>query len=117
MQTASEIAKPLNLEVTPSEGLNDIDYGKWQGLTPQEVHAEWPDLLDMWNKHPEKAQIPDGELLNKVQKRAMAAVMDLCCLYPQGEIVLVSHTVVNRLILLKVLLLDTDRFWNLHFAW
>jgi broad specificity phosphatase PhoE len=29
-------------------------------------------------------------------------------------VILVSHTVVNRLILLGVLGLGTERFWNLH---
>lgn len=114
MQTAGEISKPFGLQVTSLEGLNDIDYGEWQGLTPQDVSERWPALLQEWNEHPQSVQFPKGESLALVQKRAMEAVRDTCKKFPQGEVALVSHTVVNRLILLKVLGLGLDRFWKIH---
>lgn len=114
MQTAGEIALPFGLQVTTLEGLNDIDYGEWQGLTPQEVSKRWPALLQEWNEHPQTVQLPMGETLALVQKRAMKAVRELCKNIPQGEVALVSHTVVNRLILLEVLGLGLDRFWKIH---
>lgn len=114
MQTAMEIAQPLGLKVVSSEGLNDIDYGKWQGLTPQEVRAEWPELMAEWNRHPENVQIPNGETLRQVQERAMETVYQICDFHPSSEILLVSHTVVIRLILLKVLGLGMESFLRIH---
>src|SRR5438094_7686401 len=35
--TAEAIGRPLGLTPIPVPGLIDIDYGEWQGLTPDEV--------------------------------------------------------------------------------
>jgi len=35
--TAGKIARPHGLSVQATDGLIDIDYGKWQGLTPRQV--------------------------------------------------------------------------------
>jgi broad specificity phosphatase PhoE len=44
----------------------------------------------------------------------MTALKEICRLHHDQEIVLVSHTVVNRLILLGVLGLGNERFWQLR---
>ena len=91
----------------------DINYGKWQGLSPQEARGQWPELVANWYDHPELIQIPDGESLKQVRDRSLAALMEICQLHPDEQIVLVSHTVVNRLILLGVLGLGNESFWHL----
>ena len=113
IQTAQQIAQPSRLEIKHSEGLIDINYGKWQGLTPQEARVQWPELVANWYDHPESVQIPDGESLKQVRDRAMAVLMEICQFHANEQIVLVSHTVVNRLILLGVLGLGNESFWHL----
>jgi len=44
--TAQAIARRVALEVVVDAGLLDIDYGQWQGLTPDEAHSRWPEALD-----------------------------------------------------------------------
>jgi len=51
--TATAIGKPFALTPIPLPGLNDIDYGQWQGLTPDEVRVRWPDELAQWYRHPD----------------------------------------------------------------
>ena len=114
IQTAQQIAQSLNLKIKPAEGLIDINYGKWQGLTPQTARTLWPELVANWYDHPEMVQIPDGESLKQVRDRAMAALIEICKSHADEQIVLVSHTVINRLILLGVLDLGNERFWHLH---
>ena len=46
--------------------------------------------------------------------RAMAAVAELAARHVVQTIVLVSHTVVNRVILLGVMGLGNERFWRLR---
>src|SRR4051794_5702640 len=55
--TAEAIATPLGLTPSPLDGLIDIDYGQWQGLTPDEVRARWPGLLESWHRTPDWAVI------------------------------------------------------------
>ena len=114
VQTAEAIARPLGLPVQIDPGLADIDYGRWQGLTPDEARAQWPEEVDAWYCAPQDASIPGGETLHRVRARAMEAVNRLAAHHPDKTIVLVSHTVVNRAILLGVLGLRSNRFWHLR---
>jgi broad specificity phosphatase PhoE len=114
MQTAEVIAEEFHLSALLTDGLIDIDYGLWQGLTPEEVERQWPELLSSWYETPDAVEIPEGETLKQVDDRAMGAIGDLVERHCNQQIVLVSHTVVNRLILLKILGLGNDRFWHLR---
>jgi broad specificity phosphatase PhoE len=111
--TARKIAQPHGLTVQLHDGLIDIDYGRWQGLTPRQVQERWPAELDAWYNAPQAARIPSGETLQVVRDRGMAAVQELTRQHQGSTIILVAHTVMNRLILLGVLGLGNDRFWRL----
>jgi broad specificity phosphatase PhoE len=114
LETAAAIAGHQGLVVQLHPGLADIDYGDWQGLTPQEVRERWPDALAAWYSSPREASIPNGETLEEVRRRAMSAVQELGLRHSGDTLVLAAHTVVNRAILLGVLGLGSDRFWRLR---
>jgi probable phosphoglycerate mutase len=114
LRTAEEIARHFRLEVSPNAGLEDIDYGLWQGLSPDQVRTRWPQELDDWYSHPESARIPEGESLDVLRARVMNAVQQLCDLHSGRTLAMVGHTVVNRMILLGVLGLGNDRFWRIR---
>lgn len=113
-RTAEAIARPLNLRPESTPGLVDIDYGEWQGLTPDEARQRWPDEVQAWYESPHTARIPGGETLPALQARAMAAVLELAARHAGRTIVLVSHTVVNRAILLGALGAGLECFWRLR---
>jgi broad specificity phosphatase PhoE len=113
VETAKAIAKHFGLTVQPHAGLADIDYGAWQGLSPQEAQQQWPEIVDAWYNRPHLAHIPNGETLEALRQRAMAAVKDLAARHPKETIVLVGHTVINRIILLGILGLGNERFWRI----
>jgi broad specificity phosphatase PhoE len=112
-KTAEAVARHFDLPVQAHPGLADIDYGQWQGLTPEEVRAQWPEPLDAWYNAPHTAHIPGGETLDHLRGRAMQTVRELTEKHPGRTIVLVGHTVINRIILLAVLGLPNERFWRL----
>jgi len=114
LKTAEAIARYTNQPVQVHPGLCDIDYGEWQGLSPEEVRQHWSTELETWYKHPHLARIPGGETLDEVRQRATAALNELIALHPGQSLALVGHTVVNRLILLEVLGLGNHRFWHLR---
>jgi probable phosphoglycerate mutase len=113
-KTAEAIAWHFELPVQIHKGLTDIDYGQWQGLTPDEVKERWPGDIGAWYNAPHTAHIPGGETLAALRARAMRTVNELASLHEDQTIVLVSHTVINRIILLGVLGLGNDRFWRLR---
>ena len=111
--TAEAIGKPLGLSPSPVQGLIDIDYGEWQGLTPNEVGSRWSELLDTWHRAPDWAAIPGGETLQDVLTRTVSALRDLIRQHPSDTVVLVGHDSVNRVILLHALQLPLSRYWRL----
>ena len=114
VRTAEAIAKHYSLPVQVHPGLADIDYGEWQGLTPDEARQRWPDQVDNWYNHPEQALIPAGETLADLRLRAMQTVGELARRHEGETIVLLGHTVINRIILLGVLGLGNERFWHIR---
>jgi phosphoserine phosphatase len=114
VKTAEAIAKHYNLPVLTHPGLTDIDYGEWQGLTPDQARERWPEAVHAWYNKPETACIPGGETLASLRQRALRTVNELASHHNGQTIVLVGHTVINRIILLGVLGLGNERFWHIR---
>jgi broad specificity phosphatase PhoE len=124
-ETARVLAEGRHLEVRREEGLSDVDFGLWQGVSKEKVKKDDPDLFSTWLTDPQLVTFPRGETLLAVQKRAMAALERAIDSNPGKTIALVSHRVVNKVILCSVLGLDLSRFWHVkqdtcainHFAY
>jgi probable phosphoglycerate mutase len=120
VNTAEAVARHLlqekgldrNVEIEPS--LADFNFGRWEGLTPKAAAGRWPEEMDAWCNHPEKARIPGGETLNDLRSRAAMAVEELVQRHPNETIVLVSHTNVIRILLLWAMKLGNECFWRIR---
>jgi len=110
-KTAEIIAGYHKLDVHIAPSLIDFNFGKWQGLAHQEVKEKYKELYAAWTNHPERVKMPDGESLDDVRKRAMDVVNNLITRY-QGAVALVSHRVVNKVLICALLGLDNSHFWN-----
>lgn len=113
-QTAELIAQPLRVHERAHPGLLDIDYGAWEGYAVDDLRDQgWGKALETWYTHPHDAPIPGGETVQTVRLRAMGALGEIVERHPGETVVIVAHTVVNRLILLGILGLGNERFWHL----
>jgi len=111
LKTAEVIAFYHRLKVEVAPGLIDFDFGEWNGLALQEVKDKYPEVFAVWAQHPERAKIPGGEALDAVTERALAVLKEAIGKH-KGSLVLVSHRVVNKVLILALLGLDNSRFWN-----
>jgi broad specificity phosphatase PhoE len=112
LDTANIIARYQKIGVHIAEGLIDFDYGEWQSLPEQRAKSLYPTLHDEWHNNPHKVRMPGGESLEDVKKRAIKVVNAVLSEY-QGSIVLVSHRVVNKVLICSLLGLDNSYFWNI----
>ena len=112
LQTATAIARACGLSATLHDGLLDIDYGGFAGLTPEQAAQRYPDLAHAWREAPHTVHFPDGESLAQVRSRAEAAWTEIVANHPDQVVVLVTHVVVCRLLLCAVLGLDNSHFWR-----
>ncbi len=112
LKTAEIIATyhQLNVEIAP--GLNDFDFGEWNGLALREVKERYAEVFAEWAQHPEKVKIPGGETLDGVRERAVKVVAEVIKKH-EDSIVLVSHRVVSKILICALLGLDNSHFWNI----
>lgn len=114
LRTAQVLGQRLNLEVRPLPGLIDIDFGNWQGLSPEEVASRDSLTYAQWLENPHLVRFPEGESLEQVRERVATALNDLLSQHREGTIVLVSHKVVCKVLVLSFLGLDNSHFWQVE---
>jgi broad specificity phosphatase PhoE len=106
LETAEAVARRHRLKVGIVNGLTDCHFGRWQGLHLKEVKDKYSQLYQQWAQSPQLVKIPGGESLDGVRERALEVV--------NGGVVLVSHRVVNKVLICALLGLDNSRFWNIR---
>jgi len=111
LKTAQAIALRQKLEVQPMAEIDDISFGRWEGKPIDQVRQEDKVLFTQWALTPDLVKLPGGESLDEVTQRAMALVRDIVQQY-QGNVVLVSHQVVHKALILGMLGLDNSHFWK-----
>lgn len=112
-QTAEAIAGLHGLEVRIIEGLKDLCFGEWQGVSHQAVRERYPELFRQWLREPHRVTFPGGESLGAIQSRAVEAVKKVVLKHPEETIVMVSHRVVNRALICGLVGIDLSRFWQI----
>jgi len=113
LDTANIIARYQKVSVCIAEGLIDFDYGRWQSLPEKEVKRLYPAILNEWHSNPHKVKMPGGESLEDVTGRAVELVNDVVARH-QGNLLLVSHRVVIKVLICHLLGLDNSHFWNIN---
>jgi broad specificity phosphatase PhoE len=113
VETAEAIARHHGLAVYKLEGLADLNYGDWQGLSLAKVKKKYPNLYRQWETMPQTVRFPQGETLEEVRVRALAAVDQVLRRHPRQSILLVSHRVVNKVLIAAFIGLDDSHFWRI----
>jgi len=112
-QTAQAIARFHGLDVRPLEGLIDMSFGSWEGHSLRQIEETDAERYQQWREEPHLFKLPDGETLNEVRVRAMAALEWVIGRHPEEAVILVSHRVINKVILCGILDLDNSHFWQI----
>jgi probable phosphoglycerate mutase len=97
---AGETAALIAPGITPIvlEGLTEIDYGGWEGLSPEKARALDPDRYDAWERDPAQASPPGGETAAQVAERALGALMEIQRRFAEGPVLAVSHKATLRIL-------------------
>ena len=113
-QTAERIlAEHPGVPLTCHSGLVEIGHGLWEGQLEREIAAGWPELLADWKRSPQTVQMPDGENLQQVWDRSLAAWQRIArSLDPHETALVVAHDAVNKTILCSLLGLGPEAIWS-----
>ena len=114
VETAQPVATLFDLEVVPVQGLIDIDYGEWEGVSHHEIKKRYTDEYAQWEQRPELVRFPQGETLDAVKERAFGALTDIVRINPARSVLIISHRVINKVLLCALLGLSNAHFWEIR---
>ena len=97
--------------------LIEICHGLWEGMLETEIQTDYRDLLQQWKDKPETVQMPEGENLQQVWDRGVAAWNKIVAEHSNTETpqtgLIVAHDAINKVILCHLLGLEPKNFWNI----
>ena len=109
-ETARIVARYHNCAVTVEKGLKELNQGELEGLTAQDLTDKFPEFFKKWIIQPGMIHLPKGESLKDLQDRAWASVEGILKRHSEGNVVIVAHSFVNRVILCRILALSLNDF-------
>jgi broad specificity phosphatase PhoE len=111
--TGEAIARHHGVKVLDLPGLSDLCYGDWEGLPLTEVKVKYADLYRQWETAPHTVRFPNGETLDEVKARGMAAVEEVLRRHPDQAVLLAAHRAVNKVLIAAFIGLDNSHFWRI----
>ena len=113
-QTAGIVAAPHNLTPQAVDGLQEISVGKWEALSWAEIQTRYPVEFKAFFDNPAEVPYLGGECYTDVRARARPVFDELVSKHAGQTIVIVTHNVVNRVLVADCLGLTLDRAKFLH---
>ncbi len=98
VETAEIMSEVLGSPMIEEEGLIDVDYGAWQGLTVDEVKGKFgEEMMRSWVEDPVNFSFPQGERLSDARERLEATLPRLGREHQGKAIVVVTHLALLKL--------------------
>ncbi|MCU1658679.1 MAG: phosphoglycerate mutase [Pseudonocardiales bacterium] len=93
-------------------GLNNVDYGLWEGMTAEEAARAHPDAFHLYRTSPSRAACPLGERLPEAADRMISALRLIGSRHPGESVAAVTHAVMIRLTVAMLHGVD-DESWRI----
>jgi len=97
-ETADLVVPGLRQSVL--EHLTEIDYGEWEGLSPDQARERDPELYEAWVEDPSRIAPPGGETAAQVAERALFALREVEEKFAdaKGPVLGISHKATLRIL-------------------
>ncbi|MCP4176845.1 MAG: histidine phosphatase family protein [bacterium] len=115
LESSAIISKNLNIQVETLSGMEEIDFGNWEGLTADYIRETEADRFNQWIENPVLRKPVNGETLIELKERvsnSFSTIQDKINDKKKWRIVLVAHRGPLAVIITELLGLDLDSFWN-----
>ena len=103
VQTAEIIGSTIGVDVIQTPSIREMGFGDWEGLLIEEIKKDHAKTYETWRNQPHLVNIPNGETLHIIKDRVDAFIKELNEKYDNKHILLVSHSVTVRVMLLSFL--------------
>ena len=113
LETARPIAAARGVPLRVRDELREIDFGRLEGMTFDEVRAREPALYDAWMTRPTTVTFPGGEGFADVQRRALALARELVAAHAETTVAVVAHGGVMRALIADALRIAREDVFRL----
>ncbi len=110
VRTSKIIAGRRTSPVEPVRGLREINLGDWEGFSFEEIRKKFPEAYAARGRDMEHWRPPGGESFADCRQRVIATLQEIL-VSSQGQVLMVGHAGINRLILCSALEIPVR---NLH---
>ena len=109
------IAAHHNVPIHFLQELREMHFGNWEGLTLSEIRTGFPEELAKRQEDIVHYEAPgNGESVFALSNRIMEAFENILSRHEKGNIAIVAHGAVNRVILSRALGLDLSRMFHIQ---
>jgi len=108
--TAQPLCDALGINLQVSGDLNEIAYGKWEGLTKEQVGKEFHDEYISWLADPAWHGPAGGEPAVVIAQRGLQVIEQIQERFTSGNVLIVSHKATIRIFLCSLLGIDVALF-------
>lgn len=92
MSTAEALGRKQGVEIVPMPKLREVEFGKWEGLTWDEIERTYPKEYKHWCLQPAQASPPGGESQKEIMSRCKQALNEIIAKTKGREdVAVVSH--------------------------
>lgn len=114
-QTSEPLSHQLHLTPIVDERLNEIDNGRLDGMTDEQIQQTYPDVWQAFLLRSADFRFPEGETGAEAQRRIVAFLEEKRQQHRDENIILVSHEGLIRLLMCTILDLPVYQRWNFHY--
>lgn len=111
---ANLIANSHQLPVQLVPELRELHVGDWEGQTWQQLQASYPQAWQDRLNDIVNYRVPNGESLLDLAGRVRPALRKIVAAHPGGDVLVVAHGGVNRVILLDAIGAPLDCLFNIE---
>ena len=112
--TAEIISSGHRVPITECQEICEVDFGKLEGLTFEEIEQQYPDVAKLWIERSPELEYPDGESRNEFYDRVCSFIPRIEIHRPDDTILVVAHSGVLRTIICRLLGIDLDFRWHMR---
>lgn len=115
IESAQIIGDRIGCSFTVLKGLEECDFGLWEGKDYHQISLNEKEILDYWIKDPIRNRPPGGETLLEVKERVLKALPSLNFFLKdekEHNVFIVSHRGPIALLILHYMEMNLNKFWS-----
>jgi probable phosphoglycerate mutase len=108
--TARPLCDAIGKEMILRDGMREISYGLWEGLTVEDVKRDFPEDYARFLSDAARYPPTGGESAIALAARALSVVEEIKQTIKDGNLLIVSHKATIRALLCRILGIDLAQF-------